>query len=92
MPGNNLLLTDLCLVEKVMSDLPTSSEASGRDPGSDQFHEPDPIIELYKRDVDRSLIRENLKLTVEERFQKLMNLQKFATELRRAGRQPQKDD
>ena len=46
---------------------------------------PDPVIEAYKRDIDRTLLRENLKLTVEERFLKLMELQRFATELRRAG-------
>ncbi len=46
----------------------------------------DPIIELYKRDVDRSLLRENLKLTVTQRFEKLMELQRFAEELRRAGK------
>jgi len=47
--------------------------------------EPDPVIEAYKRDIDRSLLRENLKLTVEERFLKLMELQRFAAELRQAG-------
>jgi len=47
--------------------------------------EPDPIIEAYKRDVDRTLIRENLRLTVEQRFDALMRLQEFAEELRRAG-------
>ena len=46
----------------------------------------DPVIEVYKRDVDRTLIRENLRLSVEERFEKLMRLQEFADELRRAGR------
>lgn len=46
---------------------------------------PDPVIEAYKRDIDRTLLRENLKLTVEERFLKLMDLQRFATELRQAG-------
>lgn len=30
----------------------------------------DPVIEVYKKDVDRSIIRENLKLTVEERLRK----------------------
>lgn len=30
----------------------------------------DPVIEAYKKDVDRTILRENLKLTVEERFQK----------------------
>lgn len=46
---------------------------------------PDPVIEAYKRDVDRTLIRENLRLTVEERFQKLMRLIEFAEELKKAG-------
>jgi hypothetical protein len=46
---------------------------------------PDPVIEAYQRDIDRTLLRENLKLSVEERFLKLMELQRFATELRRAG-------
>ncbi len=45
------------------------------------------MIEAYKRDIDRTLIRENLKLSVEERFLKLMALQRFADELRRAGRE-----
>lgn len=48
--------------------------------------EPDPVIEAYKRDVDRTLIRHNLLLTVEQRFDALMRLQQLAEELRRAGR------
>jgi hypothetical protein len=48
---------------------------------------PDPVIEVYKRDIDRSLLRENLKRTVEQRFEELMELQRFAEELRKAGRQ-----
>lgn len=47
---------------------------------------PDPVIEAYKRDIDRTLLRENLKLTAEERFLKLMELQRLAGELRKAGR------
>lgn len=58
----------------------------------DEQFEPDPVVEAYKRDVDRTLIRENLRLSVEERLEKLMRLQEFAEELRRAGREqePQK--
>ena len=52
----------------------------------DKHFEPDPVIEAYKKDVDRTLIRENLRLLVEQRFEKLMELQRFAEELRRAGR------
>jgi hypothetical protein len=36
--------------------------------------------------VDRTLLRENLKLTVEERPRNLMRMQRFAEEMREAGR------
>jgi len=49
--------------------------------------EKDAVIEVYKRDIDRTLLRENLRLTVEERFRKLQQLQRFAAELRRAHRE-----
>jgi len=49
--------------------------------------ESDPVIEAYKKDVDRTLLRENLKRSVEERFQSLIALQRAAEELRRAGRE-----
>jgi len=51
-----------------------------------QALEPDPVIETYKKDVDRTLLRENLKLSVEGRLLKLIQLQELAEELRRAGR------
>jgi len=46
----------------------------------------DPVIEAYKKDVDRTLIRENLRRTPEERLRNLFALQRAAEELRRAGR------
>ena len=48
--------------------------------------DPDPVIEAYKKHIDRTLIRENLRLTVDQRFQQLMRLQRFAEELQTAGR------
>jgi hypothetical protein len=47
--------------------------------------EPDPVIEAYKRHVDRTLLRENLKKSPEERVRALMQLQKVAREARAAG-------
>ena len=47
----------------------------------------DPVIEAYKKDVDRTLLREALKRTPEQRLRELMRLQRLAAELRRAGRQ-----
>lgn len=45
----------------------------------------DPVIEAYKRDIDRTLLRQQLRRTPTERVQALMALQRFAEELRRAG-------
>lgn len=53
---------------------------------------PDPVVEAYKKDVDRTLLRENLKLTPTERFEKLMELQRLHDELRRAGRRLRSGD
>ena len=46
----------------------------------------DPVIEAYRKDVDRGLLRENLKLTPEQRVRRLAAFLKFLDELRRAGR------
>jgi len=48
---------------------------------------PDPVIEAYKKDVDRTLLRENLRKTPDERVRDLVRLLAFAEELRRAGRE-----
>jgi hypothetical protein len=56
-----------------MADLPISLD-------------PDPVIEAYKKDVDRTLLRENLKLTPEARLRKLQDFIAFAAALRQAGR------
>ena len=46
----------------------------------------DPVIEAYKPGIDRTLIRENLKLTVDERLHRLVDMQRSADELRAAMR------
>jgi hypothetical protein len=45
----------------------------------------DSVIELYKDGIDRTLLRENLKLSPEERLRKLGAFVRLADELRRAG-------
>jgi hypothetical protein len=50
--------------------------------------EPDPVIEAYKKDVDRTLLRENLKLTPDQRLRKLQDFMTFIDALRRAPRRP----
>ena len=46
----------------------------------------DPVVDAYKKDIDRTLIRENLTRTPEERLRQLMKLQEFAEALQAAGR------
>lgn len=58
----------------------TTSELAYLDPS------PDPVIERYKVDVDRTLIRENLRKSHEERLLTLQRMQAFVDELRAAGK------
>ncbi len=46
----------------------------------------DPLIEAFKRDIDRSLLRRNLEKTADERMRSLQALARLADEAHRAGR------
>lgn len=50
----------------------------------------DPVIEAFKRDIDRSLLRRNLEKTVNERVRSLQALARLADEAHRAGRAARK--
>ena len=45
-----------------------------------------PVIEYYKRDIDRTWLREQLKLTPAERLDKLMAFMRSLEALRHAAR------
>lgn len=45
----------------------------------------DPVIEAYKKDVDRTLLLEMLKLTPQQRSEKFASFMELAYELRAAG-------
>jgi transcriptional regulator with XRE-family HTH domain len=47
---------------------------------------PDPVIARYRQDIDRTLLRRNLGLTVDQRIRELAKLQAFDSEVRRATR------
>ena len=64
-------------------DAPASMRAAG--------FEPDPVVDVYKRDIDRTLLRQNLRRSVTERVANLMALQRLAVEARRAGRARERD-
>jgi hypothetical protein len=44
--------------------------------------DPNPTIEAYKKDVDRTLLRENLRLTTTERVRKMIAALRFAETVR----------
>ena len=46
--------------------------------------DPEPAIDAYKPGVDRTLLRENLKLTTDERVQKMIAALRFAEDVRRS--------
>ena len=46
---------------------------------------PDPVIEVYKKDVDRTLLRENLRLTPQQRIEKLLAFMRSIDRLREAA-------
>ena len=49
-------------------------------------HWTDPIIEVYKKDVDRTILRENLKLTPSQRIANLESMLESAEGIREAMR------
>jgi len=46
----------------------------------------DPLVDAFKRDIDRTLLRENLKKTVDQRIRSMAENQEAVRELRRAVR------
>jgi hypothetical protein len=67
-------------------DVPDVERKLEREGQGRPWIEPDPVIEAYKKDVDRTLIRENLRRSVEERLRDLMRMQRFAEDWREAAK------
>ncbi len=44
------------------------------------------VVEVYKKDVDRTLLDTNLKLTPAQRAEKFVDFMNFLGEIQRAGR------
>ena len=44
------------------------------------------VVEAFKKDIDRTLLRLNLRRTVAERLANLVAMQRLAEEARRAGK------
>lgn len=61
--------------------MPNDEAAEAPDPSS-----LDEIIEVYKKDVDRTLIRENLKLTPDERVRKMLRFRDTVLQIQGAAK------
>ena len=51
----------------------------------------DPLIARYQAGIDRTLLRRNLRLSVDQRIRALAKLQEFHAEVRRATRAVRRD-
>ena len=47
--------------------------------------DPNPVIEAYKKDVDMTLVRENLRLSVDDRIKKMVKALELADEIRKSA-------
>jgi hypothetical protein len=56
------------------------------DEPDDEGFAPDPVIEAYKKDVDHTLIREQLRRSVDACVKNMIAALRFAEALREAGR------
>jgi hypothetical protein len=70
-------------VSLAMSRSTDTSTTFLRDHDAADFY--DPVVEAYKKDIDRTLLRENLKLTVEQRIQKAMRMHRSIDRMRGAA-------
>ena len=66
--------TDLCRTYNV--DMASSKDAKPKSSFDD-------IIAVYSRDIDKAALRENLKLTTQERSEKFLRAMRMVFELRR---------
>jgi len=64
------------------------SGPGANDPTPIPASEMEAVIEIYKRDVDRTLLRENLELTPDQRVRRLTAFMRFVEQLRNAGLHP----
>ncbi|HKS35858.1 MAG TPA: hypothetical protein VJW76_01625 [Verrucomicrobiae bacterium] len=51
----------------------------------------DPVVEVYKKDVDRTILRENLKLSPQERSEKFVSFMKSIWQLREIAEREQRE-
>jgi hypothetical protein len=55
-------------------------------PADDRSDPKDPVVAAYLKDVDRTLLRSNLRLSAEDRIRKLQDFVRLMATLQEAGR------
>lgn len=65
-----------------MTDFDTPNRPNGTAAKASQ----DPVVEAFKKDIDRTLLRQNLRRSVGERLENFLRIQKFFLALRGAAR------
>lgn len=88
MPQSSVGRIEAELVSPSFATLARVLDAAGFELVADIRPKPvtDAAVEAYKQDIDRTLLRENLKKTPEERVLSLQAVVRLADEARRAGR------
>lgn len=88
MPQSSVGRIEAGLVSPSFATLARILAAVGYELGAEIRPRPvaDAVVDAYKKDIDRTLLRENLKKTPEERVTSLQALVRLAGEARRAGR------
>ena len=64
----------------------TIEEANASHSSHGQSQSTDPVVAAYLKDVDRSLLRSNLRLPPEDRIRKLQDFVRLMVSLQAAGR------
>lgn len=87
MPQSSVGRIEAGLVSPSFATLARILDAAGFELVTDIRPRPviDAVVQAYKKDIDRTLLRENLKKTPEERVLALQALVRLADEARRAG-------
>lgn len=67
-----------------MDSLPDKDAAGGGEASEEGLNARtfDPVLEVFKRDIDFTLVERNLRLTMEERAQQLVNATRFIAKFR----------
>ena len=80
-----LVVCDAATYQEIADRLERRERYSGVAAMESTALEADAVVAAFKEDVDRTLLRENLRRTVQERVNNLMALQRLASEAKRVG-------